>query len=145
VVICDQMSLDELEADAASAQRLQKLYCVDHAVTRMRRLSRDLQTLVGRSEEELVGPVTPLRLRREIERLAEVVPEMHTEGEVREAVGGINRRIVEWRKTSLSPPIYVRLVNKDEMVSRWPPAPRGQRPRRFRKSASRLGAMAGGD
>jgi len=57
LVLAEQLriSLDELEADEASPERLQRLYRVDHAVTRMRRASRDLRTLAGRAEEELSG------------------------------------------------------------------------------------------
>ena len=50
-----RISLDELEADEADPERLQKLYKVDHAVTRMRRASLDLRTLAGRAHEELSG------------------------------------------------------------------------------------------
>ncbi|MBO0821034.1 MAG: hypothetical protein J2P26_09320 [Nocardiopsaceae bacterium] len=55
-----RMSLDELEADEGDPGRLQRLYRVDHAVTRMRRACRDLRTLAGRAEEELSGADTPL-------------------------------------------------------------------------------------
>ena len=55
-----RMSLDELEADEADPDRLQKLYQVDHAVTRMRRASRDLRTLAGRADGELSGADTSL-------------------------------------------------------------------------------------
>jgi Domain of unknown function (DUF1992) len=62
---------------------------------------------------------TPLKLRREIEQLAETVGEMRSEAEVRETFGDLNRRIVEWRRIPVGPPIHVRLVNTDEMVARW--------------------------
>lgn len=57
LVLAEQMrmSLDDLESDEGDPDRLQKLYKVDHAVTRMRRASRDLRTLAGRAEEELSG------------------------------------------------------------------------------------------
>jgi hypothetical protein len=62
LVLAEQLraSLDELEADEGDPERLQRLYQVDHAVTRMRRASRDLRTLAGRSEEELAGFTTSL-------------------------------------------------------------------------------------
>jgi Histidine kinase-, DNA gyrase B-, and HSP90-like ATPase len=62
LVLAEQLrtSLDELEADEADPERLHRLYQVDHAVTRMRRASRDLRTLAGRSEEELAGFTTSL-------------------------------------------------------------------------------------
>jgi DnaJ homologue, subfamily C, member 28, conserved domain len=62
---------------------------------------------------------TPLKLRREIEDLAETVGEMRSEAEVRETFGDLNRRIVEWRRIPVGPPIHVPLVNIDDMVARW--------------------------
>jgi hypothetical protein len=38
---------------------------------------------------------------------------------VRETFGDLNRRIIEWRRIPVGPPIHVRLVNTDEMVARW--------------------------
>ncbi len=62
LVLAEQLraSLDELEADEGDPERLRRLFQVDHAVTRMRRASRDLRTLAGRSEEELAGFTTSL-------------------------------------------------------------------------------------
>jgi hypothetical protein len=62
LVLAEQLraSLDELEADEGDPERLRRLYQVDHAVTRMRRASRDLRTLAGRSEEDLAGFTTSL-------------------------------------------------------------------------------------
>lgn len=62
LVLAEQLraSIDELEADEDDPERLRRLYQVDHAVTRMRRASRDLRTLAGRSEEELAGFTTSL-------------------------------------------------------------------------------------
>jgi Domain of unknown function (DUF1992) len=81
---------------------------------------------------------TPLRLRREVEHLAEAVTDMDSEDEVRETVGDLNRRILEWRRMPVGPPIFVRLVNEDEMLARWraaqavkrahPPAPPAKSP-----------------
>ncbi len=62
---------------------------------------------------------TPLRLRREIERLAEAVAGFRSEAEIREVAGDINRRIVEWRRIPVGPPIHVRLVKVDDLVARW--------------------------
>jgi hypothetical protein len=62
---------------------------------------------------------TPLRLRREIERLNEAVGGFRSEVEIREIAGDINRRIVEWRRIPVGPPIHVRLVNADDLVARW--------------------------
>jgi DnaJ homologue, subfamily C, member 28, conserved domain len=78
---------------------------------------RDYARREGVSPEEFLP--TPLKLRREIERLAETVGEMRSEAEVRETFGELNRRIVEWRRIPVGPPIHVPLVNTDEMVARW--------------------------
>jgi len=78
LVLAEQLraSLDELEADEADPERLQRLYQVDHAVTRMRRASRDLRTLAGRSEEELAGFTTSLL---DIIRMASSAIERYTQ------------------------------------------------------------------
>src|SRR5215468_5017660 len=71
----------------------------------------------GVSADELLP--TPLRLRKEVERLAGTVAELGSEQEVREVVRGLNRRIVEWRRIPAGPPLFLRLLNEDEMVARW--------------------------
>jgi hypothetical protein len=78
---------------------------------------RDYARREGVAPEEFLP--TPLRLRREIEQLTESVGEMRSEDEVRQIVGDLNRQILEWRRIPLGPPIFVRLVDKDEMVRRW--------------------------
>jgi hypothetical protein len=54
-----------------------------------------------------------------MERLAETAGEFRSEAEVREAAADLNRRIVEWRRIPLGPPVHVRLVNADDLVARW--------------------------
>jgi hypothetical protein len=71
----------------------------------------------GVPAEELLP--TPLRLRKDAERLAERVPEFRTEREVREAVAELNERIMDWRRLPLGPPIFVPLVDEELMVGRW--------------------------
>jgi hypothetical protein len=71
----------------------------------------------GVSAEALLP--TPLRLRKAVDRLANDVPGMRSEDEVREAVGELNHQIREWRRIPLGPPIFVPLVDEDAMVSRW--------------------------
>ena len=78
---------------------------------------RDYLRREGVSPDELLP--APLRLRKEIERLAETVPQMRSEDEVREVVGELNRRIVQWRRIPEGPPVFLRLVDADEMVARW--------------------------
>jgi hypothetical protein len=71
----------------------------------------------GVSTDELLP--TPLKLRRQSERLAESVQELHSEQEVRDAVAELNRQIAEWRRIPHGPPIFVRLVDAEAMVNRW--------------------------
>src|SRR5215510_3697759 len=78
---------------------------------------RDYLRREGVPTEELLP--TPLRLRKKTERLAENVPEMRTEQEVREAVTALNYQISQWRRLPLDSPIFVRLVNEEAMVTRW--------------------------
>ena len=61
----------------------------------------------------------PLKLRKQAERLAETLQELHSEQEVRDAVAGLNCRIAEWRRVPVGPSIFVPLVNADEMIRRW--------------------------
>jgi hypothetical protein len=79
---------------------------------------------------------TPLRLRREIEQLTEEVGGFRSEAEIREVASDINRRIVEWRRIPVGPPIHVRLVNADDLVARWRAAQRA-RPSAARADAAR--------
>jgi hypothetical protein len=62
LVLAEQLraALDELESDENDPTRLRRLYQADHALTRMRRASRDLRTLAGRTEEDLAGFTTSL-------------------------------------------------------------------------------------
>jgi hypothetical protein len=84
----------------------------------------------GVSTDEMLP--TPLKLRKEVERLAEAVPAMSSEQEVRDIAGEINRRIVAWRRIPTGPPIFVALVDTEAMVARWreahPPATPGHSP-----------------
>src|SRR5262249_62098886 len=61
----------------------------------------------GVSGDELLP--TPLRLRKEVERLAASVQDLRSEQEVREVVKGLNRQIAEERRLGTGPPVYVRL------------------------------------
>jgi Domain of unknown function (DUF1992) len=78
---------------------------------------RDYLRREGVSAKELLP--TPLRLRNEIEGLAEQLPGLRTEPEVRETVRELNRQIRDWRRTSVGPPVFVPLVDEEEMVRSW--------------------------
>ena len=88
---------------------------------------RDYLRREGASADELLP--TPLRLRKEMERLAGTLEELGSEQEVRDVVKGLNRRIVEWRRIPSGPPMFLRLIDEDAMVTRWrdahraPPSP----------------------
>src|SRR6516225_3524208 len=71
----------------------------------------------GVSAEELLP--TPLKLRKEIERLTESVQDLRTERQVRHVAADLNRRILEWRRIPVGPPLFLPLVNSDTLVSRW--------------------------
>jgi hypothetical protein len=62
---------------------------------------------------------TPLQLRKEIERLPELVAELRSEREVREVVADLNRRIVEWMRSPSGPPIRVAKVDAEAVVEQW--------------------------
>jgi hypothetical protein len=88
---------------------------------------------------------TPLRLRKDAERLAEQVSDFRNERGLREAVAELNERIMDWRRLPLGPPIFVPLVDEDLMVGRWrdaqpeaPPADPGDRPAARRRWWRRL-------
>jgi hypothetical protein len=92
----------------------------------------------GLSAEEMLP--TPLRLRKEIERLTETVHELASEQQVREVVAELNRQIVEWRRIPVGPPVFLPRVDEETMVRRW----RGGRPAgRSERPARRSGALAG--
>jgi hypothetical protein len=71
----------------------------------------------GVSPEEMLP--TPLRLRKEIERLADAVGDLPSEQAVRDEAAALNRQIARWRRIPEGPPVYVRLVDADAMVARW--------------------------
>jgi hypothetical protein len=62
---------------------------------------------------------TPLRLRKESERLAETVRGLRSEQQVRDAVAELNDQIVQWRRLPLGPPIFVPLVDDEVIVAGW--------------------------
>ena len=78
---------------------------------------RDKLRREGVSAEELLP--TPLRLRKEVERLTATVQDLRSEQDVREVVAGLNQRILQWRRIPEGPPVYLPLVDADTMVARW--------------------------
>ena len=78
---------------------------------------RDYVRREGVPGEELLP--TPLRLRKAAERLTGQVQDLRSEQEVRDAVAELNRRIMDWRRLPLGPPIFVPLVDEELLVWRW--------------------------
>jgi DnaJ homologue, subfamily C, member 28, conserved domain len=78
---------------------------------------RDYLRREGVSGEELLP--LPLRLRKETERLTAEVQDLSSEREVREVVGELNRRIRQWRLIPVGPPVYLRLLDEEALVTRW--------------------------
>jgi hypothetical protein len=60
-----------------------------------------------------------LQLRKEIERLSEVVNDLPAERLVREHVSELNKRIVAWLRSPTGPHVKVGPVNADEIVAQW--------------------------
>jgi Domain of unknown function (DUF1992) len=79
---------------------------------------RDKLQREGVPTEELLP--TPLRLRRESERLTTGELSLRSELEVREAVTELNTRILDWRRNGAGdPPIPVPLVREEDAVAAW--------------------------
>lgn len=72
---------------------------------------------------------TPLRLRKEIERVPETVAKLRDERAVRDVVAELNRRIAAWLLAPDGPQVPVRLVNADDTVRRWRADREAARPR----------------
>jgi Domain of unknown function (DUF1992) len=92
----------------------------------------------GVSTEEMLP--TPLKLRKQSARLAENVHELRSEQAVREVVGELNERIMNWRKLPLGPPIFVPLVDEEKMVAAWrdaQPSPAAAKPEQSEPVRSR--------
>ena len=62
---------------------------------------------------------TPLRLRKEVERLTGSVHELPSEQQVREIAAELNRQIIQWRRIPEGPPVYLRLVDADALAAQW--------------------------
>src|SRR5690348_12590063 len=78
---------------------------------------RDYLDREGVSAEAML-PV-PLRLRKEAERLPDMLGELRSEQDVREVVRHLNQRILQWRRIPEGPQVYLRLVNEEDMVAWW--------------------------
>ena len=78
---------------------------------------RDYVQREGGSVEDCLP--TPLKLRKETERLAETVSDLPTEQHVRGVVAELNERIMRWRRLPVGPPVFVPLADADALVTIW--------------------------
>jgi hypothetical protein len=101
---------------------------------------RDYLRREGVSTDVLLPP--PLLLRKEAAGLAEAVPALPSEEDVRAAVAELNHRIKEWRLIPVGPPIFVPLVDEDAMVAAWRAAHPGPEPARAPEPAPLTAAPA---
>jgi hypothetical protein len=97
---------------------------------------RDYVRRQGASFEDALP--LPLRLRRESERLAQEAGQFPSEAVVRAAVADLNRRIMDWRRIPVGPPVYVKLADADAIVGAW----REARAERARLAGSARDAQA---
>jgi hypothetical protein len=93
---------------------------------------RDYVRREGASFEDALP--LPLRLRKESERLAETIAGFPSEAAARAAVSDLNRRIMDWRRIPVGPPVYVKLADEEALVAAW---------RAARERAARDKAAAG--
>ncbi|TDD65352.1 DUF1992 domain-containing protein [Jiangella aurantiaca] len=71
----------------------------------------------GESADALLP--TPLRLRKEIHKLPETLRDVRSEQAVRDVVGELNERIVQWLRAPSGPNIPVGPVDADAVVAEW--------------------------
>ena len=71
----------------------------------------------GVSADDLLP--APLRLRKESERLAGAAASFPTEAALRAAAADLNRRIMDWRRIPVGPPVYVKLADEEALVAAW--------------------------
>jgi hypothetical protein len=93
---------------------------------------RDYVRREGASFEDALP--LPLRLRKESERLAGAAAGFPSEAAVRAAAADLNRRIMDWRRIPVGPPVYVKLADEEALAAAW---------RAARQEAARQEAGAG--
>ena len=95
---------------------------------------RDYVRREGASFEEALP--LPLRLRKESERLTAAAPAFPAEAALRAAAADLNRAIMDWRRIPVGPPVYVKLVDEEALVTAWREA-RAQARRQAEEQPSR--------
>ncbi|MGB3770922.1 MAG: DUF1992 domain-containing protein [Rhodococcus sp. (in: high G+C Gram-positive bacteria)] len=62
---------------------------------------------------------TPLRLRKEIERLPESLRDVRSEDAVRAIVADLNARIMAWLRAPVGPQVPIGRVNVEDVIVEW--------------------------
>jgi len=78
---------------------------------------RDYARREGIPQQELLPE--PLKLRKEIELLTQTLREFGSERDLREAATELNRRIIAWRRIPVGPPVFVPLLDVEELAAGW--------------------------
>ncbi|HZR52132.1 MAG TPA: DUF1992 domain-containing protein [Streptosporangiaceae bacterium] len=78
---------------------------------------RDYARREGIPQQELLPE--PLKLRKEIELLTETLRTFGSERDLREAATDLNRRILEWRRIPVGPPVFVPLLDVESLAAEW--------------------------
>lgn len=102
---------------------------------------RDYVRREGLSSEALLP--TPLRLRREIERLAETIRGLHSEHAVRAVAEELNVQIVDYVRMPSGPRVPIGPVNADDLVEKWRAMRRWAKRRRTSRRPGGPGGGAG--
>lgn len=110
--ITDAMARGEFDNLPGAGKPLENLDQPYDEVWVMRNLRRD-----GVPTEELLP--TPLRLRKEIERLPDTVRDLRTEQAVRDVVAELNGQIRECLRLPSGPPVHLAPVDEEAVVERW--------------------------
>jgi hypothetical protein len=85
----------------------------------------------------------PLRLRKESERLAESAADFPSEAALRAVIADLNRRITDWRRIPVGPPVYVKLCDEEALSAAWREA-RAQRQAAAGQAAPQAGLPPAG-
>jgi hypothetical protein len=78
---------------------------------------RDYVQREGASFEDALP--LPLRLRKESERLADAAADFPSEAALRATITDLNRRVMDWRRLPVGPPVYVKLCDEEALVAAW--------------------------
>ncbi|HEX3962277.1 MAG TPA: DUF1992 domain-containing protein [Trebonia sp.] len=103
---------------------------------------RDYVRREGASFEEALP--LPLRLRKESETLARAAASFPTEAALRATAADLNRRIMDWRRIPVGPPVYVKLADVEALVAAWREAQLQERRQAAEQAPHQASAPPGG-